>query len=243
VAGPEQPRGGDQQIPRPDRWTAGGPPPWHGSDLSFLTDGAALAAALASTAAVRPTPEGESADADQVPGRFRSAVLVPLHLERADPGVVLTRRSKQMSRHGGEIAFPGGRIDAGESVVAAALRESREEIALRSDSVNVIGMLAPVHTRAGHDRITPVVGTLASGADYSVASSEVDRVFAVGLVELAESFRSEVWNVDGREIEIHFYDLDGETLWGATARIVTDLLTRVVGGDPGQMPANIRTDR
>lgn len=161
--------------------------------------------------------------------RRESAVLVPITEVAAGPSLILTRRSQLLTHHKGEIAFPGGRIEGPETPEQAALREAEEEIALRASDVSVVGRLEPISTQVRRDWITPVVATVGGASSFGAASAEVDRVFTVPLVELAATMRRETWHVEGRELDIHFYDLVDETLWGATARMVSnliDLLTR-----------------
>lgn len=213
---PDPPRGGDQQIPRPDAWSAGPEPAWAPGALAVLADGATIRRRLESRIG-----DGSRADDD---GRFDSAVLVPL-IETVDgPSLILTRRSHMLTHHKGEIAFPGGHIDDGETPERAALREAHEEIALAAEHIEVIGRLQPMSTRVRRNLIAPIVADVDGRAGFSPASPEVDRVFTVPLVELAASFRREIWHFPHADVEIHFYDLAGETLWGATARTVTNLV-------------------
>lgn len=213
---PDRPRGGDQHIPRPDSWSTGAPASWAGLDLRVLADIDNVRHRLAST--IGGTGQAE------VHGRYDSAVLVPLIDTVDGPSLILTRRSQLLTHHKGEIAFPGGHIDEGETPERAALREANEEIALEAGHVAVVGRLQPMSTRARRNLIAPVLANVDGGAGFFPASPEVDRVFTVPLVDLAASFRREIWHFPGDDVEIHFYDLVGETLWGATARAVTNLV-------------------
>lgn len=213
---PGLPRGGDQQIPRPESWSTGAPAAWVERDLNVLADGAEVRSRLASKI--------RDAVSSEVGGRYDSAVLVPLIDTVDGPALILTRRSRTLTHHKGEIAFPGGHIDDGESPEDAALREANEEIALAAEHVEVIGRLQPMSTRLRRNQIAPILASVAEDAGFFAASSEVDRVFTVPLVELATSFRRETWHLPGNDIEIHFYDLVDETVWGATARAVTNLV-------------------
>jgi 8-oxo-dGTP pyrophosphatase MutT (NUDIX family) len=164
-----------------------------------------------------------------------SAVLVLL-ADDADgnAGVLLTRRSSALRNHSGEISFPGGRLDPGETETAAALREAHEEVGLDPGAVEVIGELDHLATVVSRSHIVPVVGRAAAQLALAPASPEVERVLWVPLAEFvrADTYRAERWTVPwgpsgGRERVLHFFELDDETVWGATAHILVDLLNRL----------------
>ena len=179
------------------------------------------------------------ADIADQPISRRSAVLVALFEENGETHLVLTRRSFSMREHRGEIALPGGRSDAGESPVETALREAREEVGLPEESVRVVGWLSPIVTLALGSAIWPVIGFLDARPVMVTDPAEVDRAFTVPLVELlAEgSFLEERWRRElarpGADSDgyfpIYFYRVPGDLIWGATARVVTELLCLVTG--------------
>jgi 8-oxo-dGTP pyrophosphatase MutT (NUDIX family) len=144
--------------------------------------------------------------------------------------VVLTRRSARMRSHTGEVSFPGGRIDPGESPIACALREASEEVAIISGDVEVIGRLRSLSTWSSHAPIQPFVGLLPTRPVLRPNPAEVERAFTVPVVEL---FAGDVGSVElwplpgGEERPIYFFALEGDTVWGATARILRDLLERL----------------
>lgn len=168
----------------------------------------------------------------------RAAVLVALFEERGETRVVLTRRASTLRSHRGEVSFPGGRADPGEALVDAALREACEEVALDPAAVEIIGALGQLRTVSSQALITPFVGVLAQRPALQANPEEVERVFDVALAELLADglHRTEMWGLPPAELEIQFFDLPGDTVWGATARILVDLLGRVtrtrVGGWP-----------
>ena len=186
-------------------------------------------------AAVSDRPVGEPV----VPaGALRSsAVLVALTDGDQGAEVLLTRRSETLSRHRGEISFAGGRVDPGETFEAAALREAYEEVALHPSVVQLHGRLEPISTMASGSFIVPVVGTVDSHPVLTAAADEVERIMWVPLAELtrADTFREELWDFDGGRRPIFFFELDDETIWGATARILHQLL-RVALGIVGPEP-------
>jgi 8-oxo-dGTP pyrophosphatase MutT (NUDIX family) len=156
-------------------------------------------------------------------------VLVALFEEDGEARVVLTRRSAQLRSHSGQVSFPGGRIDDGEDVVSAALREAHEEIGLLPDSVRPVGFLSQAFAFSSGAPITPVVGVLGSRPRLIPSPAEVERVFDASLADLSGACREERWSEPGRPaFSMYFFDVEGETIWGATARMLVDLLTTVL---------------
>jgi 8-oxo-dGTP pyrophosphatase MutT (NUDIX family) len=147
---------------------------------------------------------------------------------------VLTKRPETMPSHRGEIAFPGGKVepDVDRDARDAALREAHEEIGLRPETVEVIAALPTLGTVVGQFMISPFVGLTEGRPMVTADSREVDRVFDVALSELlAEGvYREErwAWGLDGTERAMQFFELEDETVWGATARILTAFLLRVL---------------
>jgi 8-oxo-dGTP pyrophosphatase MutT (NUDIX family) len=164
-----------------------------------------------------------------VPGARSSAVLIPLFDEGGEAHVVLTRRSNELRNHQGQVAFPGGRQDPGESLEAAALREAWEEVGIEPASVDVVGELDLLTTVASAFVIAPFVGVLPARPLLRPNPAEIDRAFDVPLSELLhpDAYRAEEWGLPWGEREVSFFELEGETVWGATARILQQLLTLV----------------
>jgi 8-oxo-dGTP pyrophosphatase MutT (NUDIX family) len=161
-----------------------------------------------------------------------SGVLVPLFEEAGETRVILTRRAAHLRSHTGQVAFPGGRLEPGEDAVAGALREAHEEIGLDPAEVEVLGELGSLMTVSSGSRITPFVGGLAGRPRLSPNPAEVARIFDVSLAELVtdEVYREERWDLPGQDDRpMHFFELEGETVWGATARILSELLELVMG--------------
>jgi 8-oxo-dGTP pyrophosphatase MutT (NUDIX family) len=168
-----------------------------------------------------------------------SAVLVAIADGPEGAAVLLTRRSQTLRSHRGEISFPGGRLDAGETFEAAALREAHEEVSLQPSVVRLTGRLDPISTMVSRSFIVPVVGTVDAETPLWPAVDEVDRIMWVPLAELtrADTFREEFWDVNGERRPIFFFELDDETIWGATARILHQLLRVALGIDGPEPPA------
>ncbi|HRB04141.1 MAG TPA: CoA pyrophosphatase [Ilumatobacteraceae bacterium] len=187
---------------------------------------------MASAVAARSAPVDLQPDfADARP----SAVLALVADGPDGAEVLLTRRSLEMRNHRGEVSFPGGRLDPGESYVDAALREAHEEVGLSPASVEVVGQLYPIGTWVSRSWIVPIVGRLTSPLpvvpELRGITSEVDRVLWVPLHDLTRpgTFREEWWQTTIGERPIYFFELDDETVWGATARLLYQLL-RVAHG-------------
>ena len=154
--------------------------------------------------------------------------------ERGEARVVLTKRTESMPSHRGEIAFPGGsvRSDVDKTPVDAALREACEEIGLAPDSVEVVAELDALATVASRFTITPFVGMLTSRPELTPDLAEVAAILDVRLGDLLheDSWREEWWPIGGADRPVYFFELSGETVWGATARILTDFLALLTTG-------------
>jgi 8-oxo-dGTP pyrophosphatase MutT (NUDIX family) len=146
-----------------------------------------------------------------------AAVLIAL-VARAQPTVLLTQRARELRIHAGQISFPGGRIEPGESEAAAALREAHEEIGLVEDFVQVAGFL-PDHILLSGFRVTPVVGIVQPGFSLSLAIAEVQSSFEVPLTEVFDPAHHRQRSRRLGELEVELTDIQhGErTIWGATA--------------------------
>jgi 8-oxo-dGTP pyrophosphatase MutT (NUDIX family) len=164
-----------------------------------------------------------------VHGRTDAAVLTPLFADPAgDLHAVFTRRRGDLRRHAGEISFPGGREDPGDpDLVATALREAREEVGLPEDRVRVLGALQPTPTFVTNYAIYPFVGMIESGFEWVLAAEEVDQVLELRLRDVREGYGRRRLTRRGVPFRTDTYQVGDDLIWGATARIVADLLDRV----------------
>jgi 8-oxo-dGTP pyrophosphatase MutT (NUDIX family) len=160
-----------------------------------------------------------------------AAVLIPIIERGADMRVLFTRRADHLARHAGQVSFPGGRLDEGdESEIAAALRETEEEVGLHRSFVTVVGALDRYETGTGF-AIHPLVALVRDGFTLSIDKREVAEVFEVPLDFLMDPSnhepRSATWQ--GRERRFYGMTYDGHYIWGATAGILINLYERLYG--------------
>jgi mutator protein MutT len=216
--------GGAQLIPRPDDWRPGGPPPW--------PEGVERIELEPLLAAVARRGPGRAADAHTAQYRW-SAVLVALFEGDRGAEVILTRRAWHLRAHRGEVSFPGGKLDPGETPVDAARREAWEEVCLDPATVEVVGELDHLSTFVSATMIVPVVARLPARPELRAGTEEVDRILTVPLAEFLTpgTFVEEHWNrpVSTLPTTLWFFHLDDETVWGATARILHQLLSIATG--------------
>jgi len=186
----------------------------------------------------RPIPRGlgerlltpEQAAATPSRGGTDAAVLLALYGWPAEPGLIFTERRADLRRHAGEISFPGGRQDPDDADLAAtALREAEEEIALDPAAVTLAGALAPVSTFVSGYRVHPFVGTVADPLELGLEPNptEVETVLTFSLEILREGYAMRRLIRRGIPLHTPTYEVDGALIWGATARILADLLARL----------------
>ena len=169
-----------------------------------------------------------AAAALEVHGRIDAAVLVPLYLDGGRLHAVFTRRRDDLRRHAGEISFPGGRQDPGEADLRrTALREAEEEIGLPGDAVELIGALQPTPTIATNYAVYPFVGLIEPGRTWTPSAAEVDAVLELPLDRLRAGSERRRLRRRGVPFRTDVYVVDEHLIWGATARILADLLRRI----------------
>jgi 8-oxo-dGTP pyrophosphatase MutT (NUDIX family) len=157
-----------------------------------------------------------------------AAVLVPVYFRSGEASVLMTRRRNDLRLHPGQISFPGGKIDPADADArAAALREAEEEIGLAPADVEVVGRLGEALAVLSGFRLTPWVGVVPYPYPYVAQPDEV-----AGLVELSVSdllapgtHRTGTQEAFGMLHEVHTFEVGGEVVWGASARILHELLT------------------
>ena len=233
-------RGGPQLIPRPDAIGAGGPPPWsHLKGEERVLTAEHLRRMFGGRV-------GAPSVVEQTSTVRASAVLAPFYDLDGELYTILTRRSWDLRSHTGEVSFPGGAQDPGESLVDAALREAFEEIGLDRTGVEVLGELDHLMTVTSRSFIVPFVALLPDVPVLEPNPSEVDAVLHVPVRELLldEVYREELWTFatappwvppdlvatdEPTQRSIFFFELVGDTVWGATAAMVRHLLGTALG--------------
>jgi len=156
-----------------------------------------------------------------------AAVLVAI-TERPEPGLILTTRRDDLRTHAGQVAFPGGRIDPGETPVQAALREAQEELGLDPDQVTIFGEADAYRTVTGYS-VTPVVGLIPPDLALTPNPAEVAGWFEAPLDFVLDPANQQRMSAEFRGRTRHYYqiDWDGRRIWGATAAMLVNLTRRV----------------
>ncbi len=157
-------------------------------------------------------------------GTREAAVLMAI-VNLEGPRIVLTQRRPNLKHHPGQISFPGGRREPDEELVDTALRESEEEIGLDRSMVSVLGQLSPLYVPPSRFLVHPFVGIVEGAPPLSPADDEVSRIILANLDQLCdyESRRTEKRTIRGCEVEVPYFSLDGEKIWGATAMMIAEL--------------------
>jgi 8-oxo-dGTP pyrophosphatase MutT (NUDIX family) len=169
----------------------------------------------------------EAASLD-VHGRIDAAVLVPLYVAGGELHAVFTRRREDLRRHPGEISFPGGRQDDDETDLRlTALREAEEEIGLPARAVELVGALQPTPTITTNYAVYPFVGLIEAGRAWQPSANEVAEVMEVPLSALRAGYERRRLLRRGVPFRTDVYVIGEDVIWGATARMVGDLLDRL----------------
>ncbi len=213
------PRGGQQIVPRPKVWSRIESTPWNTRSNLEISESLINEIVDSEGLPVQPAFDGAR----------QAAVLVALAPGDHGFEVLLTRRSQELRQHKGEISFPGGRMDPGETATETALREASEEVGLDPSLVTVVGELSHVNTVVSMSYIIPKVALLESPVPLSPQTMEADKVMWVPLHELTApgTYHGELWGRPPTDRLLHFFELANETVWGATGRMLVDLLVRL----------------
>lgn len=178
--------------------------------------------------AMAPVPVG--VDAYQIPpadeNTRKGAVLILLHpvSPDGDLSLTLTLRSSKLPSHSGQLSLPGGRLDAGETPIQAALRETHEEIGVPQEVCEVAGALTPLHVPHTRNLIHPIVATSDHQPKLHINPAEVAEAFHVRLDQLMgpAHVKKEIWELRGASWQVPYWDVHRVPLWGATAMILSE---------------------
>jgi len=226
--------GGAQNIPTPTVRRSGGAAMWSDQTADFTLEAIVEKIQQLSVDQGKRTAPREN---EKI-----SAVLALLAPDEHGAEILLTRRSTKLSNHQGEMSFPGGRVDPDETMTEAALRETHEEVGIEPSSITVQAELSPLSTFVSRSFIVPIIGTVEKKPELVLNSYEVERAMWVPLAELvrADTFSWEWWSFDRAELPgdrpMFFFHLDDETVWGATARMLHELLCVIHGVNHFDLP-------
>ncbi|MDP1570197.1 MAG: CoA pyrophosphatase [Vicinamibacterales bacterium] len=173
-------------------------------------------------------------DPHQLPAGLRDgAALILVYPHGGAPHVLLTVRAAALRTHTGQVALPGGGVDAGESIETAALREASEEVGVTPASVRLVGRLTPLHIPVSRFLLHPVVGVADERPPFRRAEFEVARLLEVPVATLTDPAcirrRRRTREEDGQtiEVDVPFFEVEGEQVWGATAMVLAEFLAVV----------------
>jgi 8-oxo-dGTP pyrophosphatase MutT (NUDIX family) len=161
----------------------------------------------------------------EAPEHRRACVLIPLVRNGDGWSLLFSRRSEQLQAHSGQIAFPGGAVEPGEPLSAAAVREAQEEVGIPPQAVEIIGRLDDVITNSGF-LVAPFAGVIHEPVEYVLQASEVTEVFEVPLEALLSPANPEVRYVAfrNRRYPAYFYHHEAYEIWGLTGAILKSFL-------------------
>jgi 8-oxo-dGTP pyrophosphatase MutT (NUDIX family) len=157
---------------------------------------------------------------------LKAGVLVLLYPWNKRLHLVLTKRTPSVLFHQGQISFPGGRQDPGESLQQTALREAREELMIEPAGIKILGELTPLYIPPSNYCMYPVVGAADRRPDFQPSSHEVAEIIEVPVDHLLDdrNIRREVWTIGSIKLDVPFYLFKGHKIWGATAMVLAELV-------------------
>ena len=185
-------------------------------------------------AEIRERLEGHSRESVEAPaGARRAAVLAPLFVKEKDLWLLFTKRTDKVLAHPGQVSFPGGAHETADgSLLETALRETREEIGLPPEQVIVLGALSPIVTVTNF-YVEPFVAAIPQPSALEFSKDEIEELWEIPVSALLNPTAVEERSFPGREEPVLFYHYGQKTVWGATARILSELL-EVLSGAPAR---------
>jgi 8-oxo-dGTP pyrophosphatase MutT (NUDIX family) len=192
--------------------------------LERALDGPLPGAAAQSLMAPRPRP-GWNPSSEPPRGLRDAATLVLIYPKAGRATIPFTLRPHHLEVHRGQISFPGGAVEAGESPEEAALREASEEIGLPGDDVRILGRLSPLHIPVSGFLVHPILATRASAPSLRPDPREVSAIVEVSLAHLLDSARWETMETRAGRLRVPLFPTPRGPIWGATAMILAELLS------------------
>lgn len=161
-------------------------------------------------------------------GKIGAVLLLVVSMQQ-EPKIVLTKRSSKMKNHAGQISFPGGRKEAAESLQAAALRETEEEIGVGREQIEIVGQLNSVYIPPSDFTIFPFVGCCDTMPVFQPSEHEVSEIIQAPVEQLMTTDSSRVGQVDSANgpVQAQFFDVGGHRVWGATGIVMNEFLQRI----------------
>lgn len=219
-----------QKIPRPLGYVVEAPEIWinssplkAGVSLKLVNEAMSVHDSLL-------LPSGASRAGSSISRNVSAGVLIPIYERNEEAWMILTRRSRSLRSHAGEVAFPGGKVETGESLRQAAIRETYEEIGLPPDQLYIIGELLSVTTFSSLVSMVVFVATTVKPDFYKVSSDEVEKVIEFPISYLFEDgvYSVEKWpSPNGMLRPMHFFHFGEDIVWGATARMLYEFLKTI----------------
>lgn len=168
---------------------------------------------------VKPLPAGSLSDK-----KIPSAVLILLYPADKNLRFILTKRTRHVDHHKGQISFPGGVVEVNESPEEAALRETWEEIGIAPERIHIFGQLSPLHVKVSGFEIHPYVGWIDEEPAIIPAPREVEDIISVSLGDLLndDNMAKEEWEIRGFPVAVPFFRFNEAKVWGATAMILAE---------------------
>ncbi len=161
------------------------------------------------------------------PNAKKSAVLLPLIVEDEQLKILFTERSRELKSHSGQISFPGGRVDTGETYLQTALRETEEEIGIHANGVSIIGELSELFVSPSNSLIKPYIGFIESIDNINPSADEVESILKIPFDYFLEdsNIKSDYWDLFGGKVLVPYWEIGANApLWGATAMILAEFV-------------------
>lgn len=157
-----------------------------------------------------------------------AAVLLLLYPVNNQPWIVFIKRPEYEGAHSGQVSFPGGKVEASDkSLYDTALRETSEELGITTSDLNFIGPLSPLHIPVSAFDVHPFIASCNQKPKWNPDPNEVTYILETSIENLLkpETAKKEIWTIRNEKVEVPFFHVENEKIWGATAMIISEFLT------------------